>query len=100
MGAIRTRVQDVRRAQVGNPCLPLISPFLSFLLCAIEIRANEGFYPGSFAMAELYLALAYLIRTLDLELYETTREKDIDIIRDCFIGEVAASSKGVRVTFA
>ncbi|KAE8149088.1 cytochrome P450 [Aspergillus avenaceus] len=54
----------------------------------------------NFALAELYLCLAYLFRNLDLELYETTRERDIDIVRDCFVGEVSPSSVGVRVTLA
>ncbi|OJJ70073.1 hypothetical protein ASPBRDRAFT_181675 [Aspergillus brasiliensis CBS 101740] len=51
----------------------------------------------NFALAELYHCLAYLLRNMDLELYETVRERDIDIVRDCFIGEVSPSSVGVRV---
>jgi len=52
------------------------------------------------AWAEMYIALASIFRRTNWDLYDTTREKDIDIIRDCFIGEVDKASKGVRVTAA
>jgi hypothetical protein len=54
----------------------------------------------SLALAELYIATACLFRRFDLELYDTTRERDIEIVRDCFIGEVSPRSKGVRVKLA
>ncbi|KAJ5274032.1 cytochrome P450 [Penicillium angulare] len=54
----------------------------------------------AFALAELYMCLGYLLRELDLELYDTHRGRGIDTIRDCFIGEVSPDSKGVRVAFA
>lgn len=52
----------------------------------------------SLALAELYITLAYLFRRWDLEMYETTRERDVDFVRDCFVGETEPGSKGVRVT--
>ncbi|KAJ5107841.1 cytochrome P450 [Penicillium angulare] len=55
---------------------------------------------GSFALAEIYICLAHLVRELDLDLYDTVKERDFDIVRDCFVGEVSPASKGVRVTFA
>jgi hypothetical protein len=33
----------------------------------------------------------------DLELFETYRERDVDYIRDCFIGEPDPASQGIRV---
>lgn len=48
------------------------------------------------ALAELYLILGTVFRRFDLELFETTKERDIDIARDCFIGEPSKQSKGVR----
>lgn len=52
---------------------------------------------SSFALAELYIIIACLFRRFDLELYDTIRERDIDVVRDCFIGEVAPNSVGVRI---
>ena len=54
----------------------------------------------SFALAELYITLACLFHRYDLELYDTIRERDIDVARDCFIGEPSPSSVGVRVRAA
>ncbi|KAH7305262.1 putative flavonoid 3-hydroxylase [Stachybotrys elegans] len=51
------------------------------------------------ALAELYITTASIFRRLQLELHETYKERDIDIVRDCFIGEVSPESKGVRVKF-
>lgn len=51
----------------------------------------------SFALAELHIIIAYLFRRFDLELYNTNRERDIDVARDCFIGEPSTASLGVRV---
>lgn len=48
-------------------------------------------------MAELYLVVATVFRRFDMELYDTIRERDIDVVRDCFIGEVSPESRGVWV---
>ena len=47
----------------------------------------------SLAYAELYLTLASVFRRFDLELYETTKERDLDVIHDYFI----ARPVGVRM---
>ena len=54
-------------------------------------------FTRSLANAEMYLAIPALFGRYDLELYETLRERDVDSSRDCFTGEAAKSSKGVRV---
>ncbi|KAL8908998.1 MAG: hypothetical protein Q9207_000449 [Kuettlingeria erythrocarpa] len=51
----------------------------------------------SFALAEIHIVIACLFRRFDLALYDTIRERDIDAVRDCFIGEPAPGSLGVRV---
>ena len=53
----------------------------------------------SLASGELYIAIAVLFRRLDLVLHETLRARDVDIVRDCFIGEVAPDTQGIRVKF-
>ena len=45
----------------------------------------------------MYLALAILFRRLSFELYDTTRERDIDLSKDYFVGETKKESRGVRV---
>jgi cytochrome P450 len=50
-----------------------------------------------FAMTELHITLATIFRRFDFELYGTTREKDIDTARDCFLAETLPGSLGVRV---
>ena len=52
----------------------------------------------SLANAEMYLAIPALFGRYDLELYDTTRERDVDTSRDCFTGEATKISKGMRVT--
>ncbi|KAI1484476.1 putative flavonoid 3-hydroxylase [Biscogniauxia mediterranea] len=57
--------------------------------------------PGiNLAMAQLHIALALVFRRDDLQLFDTVRERDIDIVRDCFSGEVSKETKGVRITYA
>lgn len=51
-------------------------------------------------MAELYIVIACLFRRFNLDLYDTTRVRDIDVVRDCFIGESSPQSVGVRVGWA
>ena len=51
----------------------------------------------SLALAELYIILACLFRRFDIELYDTTRERDIDMKSDFLVGETSPESLGVRV---
>jgi len=52
---------------------------------------------SSFALAELYIVIACVFRRFDLELYDTIRERDVDVVRDYFIGEVSPETCGIRV---
>ncbi|KAI1819103.1 cytochrome P450 [Xylaria intraflava] len=49
--------------------------------------------------AELYVALAMMFRWNKFALHETFLERDIEIIRDCFVGEVSPETKGVRIKY-
>ncbi|KAH7320866.1 putative flavonoid 3-hydroxylase [Stachybotrys elegans] len=49
------------------------------------------------AMAEIYIALAVLFRCYKFELYDVVYERDIELIRNCFAGEVSKESPGVRI---
>lgn len=49
------------------------------------------------AHSEMYLGIAALVSRFDMELYDFQRERDLDTVRDCFIGLPTKESKGVRV---
>ena len=53
--------------------------------------------PASLAYAEIYLGLAAMLRRFNFALVDTVRERDIDTVRDCFVGKASPQSKGVRV---
>jgi cytochrome P450 len=52
---------------------------------------------SNLAYSEIYLASAALLRRFDLQLFETSRERDVDVCRDCFVGLPRKDTKGVRV---
>lgn len=45
----------------------------------------------------MYITIATIVSRFDLELFETYRERDVDYIRDCFLGESDLASPGIRV---
>ena len=49
------------------------------------------------AYAEIYLAIAMVFRRFDVQLYDTIKERDVDVHRDCFLGEADPTSLGVRI---
>ncbi|MCJ1289196.1 hypothetical protein MMC34_000728 [Xylographa carneopallida] len=51
----------------------------------------------NFAWAELVVATATIFRRFEFELHDTVRERDVDVKRDCFLGEPCKQSRGVRV---
>lgn len=52
---------------------------------------------NSFAYCEMYMSLAVILTRFDLELYDTEWERDVYYSRDCFLGEPAPDSPGIRV---
>jgi hypothetical protein len=47
--------------------------------------------------AELYLTVAYICARFDMELFETKRGRDVDVVMDSVIGQPSLESKGIRV---
>ena len=43
------------------------------------------------------MALARVLRSFEMEPYETTKERDIETTNDCFIGMTDLKSVGIRV---
>ncbi|KAI1260649.1 cytochrome P450 [Xylariaceae sp. FL1019] len=52
------------------------------------------------AYAELYIALAFVFRRKDFQLVDTIRERDVDFVRDFFVGETSPEGRGVHVKYA
>ncbi|CAG8978292.1 hypothetical protein HYALB_00010291 [Hymenoscyphus albidus] len=66
-------------------------------LCLSFSMATVSNKDRRIAYTELYLTLAMLFRRFELELFDTIRERDIDLRRDCFLAEAMPGSQGVRV---
>lgn len=66
-------------------------------------KCNRPFSAGNrncigqdLAKAEIYLTIAKMVRTMQLELFETQWD-DVQIVADCFVGYPKIDSRGVRV---
>jgi hypothetical protein len=51
---------------------------------------------NSLAKSEILLCLPHVVRKVNMELYETTRD-DVTLAHDLFLGFAKEGSKGVRV---
>jgi cytochrome P450 len=51
----------------------------------------------NFATTMMLMTLAAVFRRFELELVDTTYERDVKIVRDCFIGEVDPKTTGVKI---
>ncbi len=61
-------------------------------------RGSRACLGLNLAYAELYLTTAAIFRRFDLKLVSDTEQKrDVDVVRDCFVGLPSKESKGVRV---
>lgn len=49
------------------------------------------------AYSEMYLGVAALVSGFDMELYDFDQKRDLDIVRDTFVGLPSKESRGVRV---
>ena len=49
------------------------------------------------AYSEMYLGVAALVSRFDMELYDFSQKRDLDIVRDTFVGLPSKESRGVRV---
>jgi hypothetical protein len=52
---------------------------------------------ASLARAEMMYCLGKLVRRFECQLYDVVRERDIDVDRDCFLGEPRKDTNGVRL---
>jgi len=48
----------------------------------------------------MYLGIAALVARFDMELYDFDYKRDLEIVRDCFIGLPSKEARGVRVKVA
>lgn len=48
------------------------------------------------ANAEMCFALALLFRRFDFELFETTYDVDVKVVKDCIAPEVSSETRGIR----
>ncbi|KIW19962.1 hypothetical protein PV08_00537 [Exophiala spinifera] len=60
-------------------------------------RGSRNCLGMNLAYAEIYLGTAAMVRRFNLELYDTVRERDVDTVRDCFVGMAVPGSKGVQL---
>lgn len=51
----------------------------------------------SLATSELYLTIAYVMRWMEMDVYDTIEERDVLTINDCFIGMTDLKSEGIKV---
>lgn len=51
----------------------------------------------NFAQAEILICTAVLFRRFRFDVSETVRERDLDVRRDCFLGQPGWGSRGLRV---
>lgn len=51
------------------------------------------------AFAELYLAVAALVSKFDMELFDFDRARDLDVVRDKFIGMPSKEARSIRFRF-
>ncbi|KAK8079184.1 hypothetical protein PG994_002991 [Apiospora phragmitis] len=51
----------------------------------------------SLVYAELFLTVASVMTRFDIELFETIKSRDVDVVRDCIIGLPSPESPGIRV---
>jgi len=58
---------------------------------------TSSYFLHSFAWAEMIICTAILFRRFDFELCDVERERDVDVKRDCFLGQSSHESKGIRV---
>jgi len=72
------------------------NPHLTKYLVAFS-RGTRGCIGINLARSELYLETAKLFRRFDLEIYETTEEKDVFTKHDFLLGHTSLDSTGIRM---
>ena len=60
-------------------------------------RGSRACLGINLAYAEIYMVLARVLRSFEMEPYETIKERDVETTNDCFIGMTDLKSVGIRV---
>jgi Cytochrome P450 len=81
-----------------RPCLGMkYVSVTSALLGRAFPQAVTDERPTGLGYAELYLVIAQVFYNFDMELVDDTdRARDVDVVRDCFVGLPTPESKGIR----
>ncbi|ORY17178.1 cytochrome P450 [Clohesyomyces aquaticus] len=72
------------------------NPKLTKYLFAFS-RGSRGCLGMNLAISELYVAMAYLFRTLEMEIYNTVEARDVLTTNDCFVGMKDLKSDDMKV---
>lgn len=59
-------------------------------------KGNRSCVGINIAYSEMYLGVAALVSRYDMELYDFDRKRDLEIVRDTFVGLPTKESRGVR----
>ncbi|PGH11994.1 hypothetical protein AJ80_06892 [Polytolypa hystricis UAMH7299] len=59
-------------------------------------KGSRGCLGQNLATTQIHLASAMMLRRYDLEPYDLVKERDIDVVRDCFVGLTRPDTQGVR----
>ncbi|KAL4863046.1 hypothetical protein BDV12DRAFT_189958 [Aspergillus spectabilis] len=59
-------------------------------------KGTRGCLGVNLAYAQIYLGSAVLLRRFDFKLHEVVKERDVDVVRDCFVGLASPESRGIR----
>ena len=59
-------------------------------------KGNRHCLGINLAQSEMYLGVAAMVSRFDMDLYDFDQARDLDIVRDCFIGLPSKESRGVR----
>jgi cytochrome P450 len=60
-------------------------------------RGSQNCVGMNLATAELFIGIAMVFRKVEMELYDTSEERDVLVSNDCFIGMADLKSEGIKV---
>ncbi|KAF2034988.1 cytochrome protein [Setomelanomma holmii] len=80
---------------LGNPTAPSGKPLKHYMVSFG--KGTRNCLGINLARAEITIGLALLVRRFEFELYETTYDRDVKVVRDVVAPDCHPSSQGVRV---
>ncbi|KAL3473256.1 cytochrome P450 [Aspergillus californicus] len=78
----------IEAAETGKDLEKYFAPFS---------KGTRGCLGVNLANAQMYMGMGVILRRFNFELHEVVKERDVDTVRDCFVGLEAPDSKGVRM---